>query len=579
MKKVFVLALSLFALCGVAFAQEDVTFGYGDNLLDNYSGNLIINAPAYVNSAVNITGNLIINSEITISGELTVGGTIYVYDGSIIASMHTDVVLRDVVLEGGTLSSYFFGSITIDNLTINESAQPPTLSGDLTINKSINVEGGKVNVLGSMTLEEYCEINVDPDVETDDITGWTRKEFSLQPGWNFVGFPHVENISPLAQDDMPILWAYRFDYGANNWGTTFLHWNDQNDGQKDLLAKGNGIFVWSDQAVTTSLIGPSANEAMTINYTGNVVDNQPNWMALANPYFEVLNIESFLGQTYDNGSPRCQGRCVYKWNGGTFDAVQLETIVTTNTIETINTFEGFFVNVAENGVQTGIKFSPEMLVNSNTNKTTAQREFVSVSVLTDGYAVPVVFAQNDAATVDYDVYDADKMFGTGAVAEPYLVCGERLLCKEEVNTADYVGNMNIKSSEARSVEIVASNIPEGYSVVLKDGENEIAMLEGDVYTTDIASGENEGRFKLLINKNNVSIADIENVSDLSVMNNNRNIIISGGKNVRTEVYNVLGQKVYETTERNFTLNGVNAGAYVLKVQSDSAVASSKIVVE
>ncbi|MEE0983326.1 MAG: T9SS type A sorting domain-containing protein [Bacteroidales bacterium] len=565
MKKVFVLALSLFTLCGVAFAQEDVTFGYGDNLLDNYSGNLIINAPAYVNSAVNITGNLIINSEITISGELTVGGTIYVYGGSIIAPMYTDVVLRDVVLEGGTLSSSFFGSITIDNLTINESAQPPTLSGDLTINKSINVEGGKVNVFGSMTLGEYCEINVDPDVETDDITGWTRKEFSLQPGWNFVGFPHVGNISPLAQDAMPILWAYRFDYNANAWGTNFLHWNDQ---QKDLLAKGNGIFVWSNQAVTTSLIGPSANEEMTINYTGNVGDNQPNWMALANPYFEVLNIESFLGQTYDNGSPRCQGGYVYKWNGNTFVTAQTGTI---------NTFEGFFVNVAKSNVQTGIEFTPSMT--GIQNKTTAQREFVSVSVLTDGYAVPVVFAQNDAATVDYDVYDADKMFGTGAVAEPYLVCGERLLCKEEVNTADYVGNMNIKSSEARSVEIVASNIPEGYSVVLKDGENEIAMLEGDVYTTDIASGENEGRFKLLINKNNVSIADIENVSDLSVMNNNRNIIIRGGKNVRTEVYNVLGQKVYETTERNFSLNGVNAGAYVLKVQSDSAVASSKIVVE
>lgn len=566
MKKVFVLALSLFTLCGVAFAQEDFTFNeYNGTLSDNYSGNVIINVPAYVNSDVNITGNLIINSEITISGELTVGGTIYVYGGAIYASYYTDVVLRDVVLEGGTLSSSFFGSITIDNLTINESAQPPTFSGDLTINKSINVEGGKVNVFASMTLGEYCEINVDPDVETDDITGWTRKGFSLQPGWNFVGFPHVGNISPLAQDAMPILWAYRFDYNTNLWGTNFLHWNDQ---QKDLLAKGNGIFVWSNQAVTTSLIGPSANEEMTINYTGNVGDNQPNWMALANPYFEVLNIESFLGQTYDNGSPRCQGGYVYKWNGNTFVTAQTGTI---------NTFEGFFVNVAKSNVQTGIEFTPSMT--GIQNKTTAQREFVSVSVLTDGYAVPVVFAQNDVATVDYDVYDADKMFGTGAVAEPYLVCGERLLCKEEVNTADYVGNMNIKSSEARSVEIVASNIPEGYSVVLKDGENEIAMLEGDVYTTDIASGENEGRFKLLINKNNVSIADIENVSDLSVMNNNRNIIISGGKNVRTEVYNVLGQKVYETTERNFTLNGVNAGAYVLKVQSDSAVASSKIVVE
>lgn len=569
MKKVFVLALSLFALCGVAFAQEDFTFNdYGGSLSGNYQGNVIIDVPAYVNSDVNIEGNLIINSEITISGRLTVGGTVYVYGGTIYAAYYTDVVLRDVVLESGALSCFFGGSITIDNLTINESDQSPTLSVNLTINESINVEGGEVHVWSPMTLGEKCEINVSPDA---DITGWTRKEFSLQPGWNFVGFPHVGNISPLAQDAMPILWAYRFDYNANAWGTNFLHWNDQ---QKDLLAKGNGIFVWSDQAVTTSLIGPSANEEMTINYTGNVDDNQPNWLALANPYFEVLDIASIVGQKYGNGNnatPRCQGGCVYKWDGNTFVTAQTGTI---------NTFEGFFVNVAKSniyGVQTGIEFTPSMI--ESQNKTTAQREFVSVSVLTDGYAVPVVFAQNDAATVDYDVYDADKMFGTGAVAEPYLVCGERLLCKEEVNTADYVGNMNIKSSEARSVEIVASNIPEGYSVVLKDGENEIAMLEGDVYTTDIASGENEGRFKLLINKNNVSIADIENVSDLSVMNNNRNIIISGGKNVRTEVYNVLGQKVYETTERNFTLNGVNAGAYVLKVQSDSAVASSKIVVE
>lgn len=569
MKKVFVLALSLFALCGVAFAQ-DVTFENGGSLSGTYSGNVIINGGTVrVDAAVNIAGDVIINGgTFTIDGraELTIEGTIYVYGGSIVP--YADAVLGDVVLDGGMLAG--FQDITINNLTIKQSALTPQLGGSLTINESINVEGDvTIIALGSsMTLGENCEINVDPNA---NIEGWTRTEFSLQPGWNFVGFPHVGNISPLAQDGMPMLWAYRFDYEANAWGTNFLHWNDQ---QKDLLAKGNGIFVWSDQAYTTSLIGPSADETKTINYTGNVDDNQPNWLALANPYFGVLDIASFVGQKYGNGNnatPRCQGECVYKWNGETFVTAQTGTI---------NTFEGFFVNVVKsnkNSVQTGIEFTTSMI--ESQNKTTAQREFVSVSVLTDGYAVPVVFAQNDAATVDYDVYDADKMFGTGAVAEPYLVCGERLLCKEEVNTADYFGNMNIKSSEARSVEIVASNIPEGYSVVLKDGENEIVMLEGDVYTTDIASGENEDRFKLLINKNNVSIADVENVSDLSVMNNNRNIIISGGKNVRTEVYNVLGQKVYETTERNFTLNGVNAGAYVLKVQSDSAVVSSKIVVE
>ncbi|MBO7229537.1 MAG: hypothetical protein J6V18_07655, partial [Bacteroidales bacterium] len=345
MKKVFVLALSLFALCGVAFAQEqeDVTFeNEQGSLSGSYSGNVIING-GFVsvdgNSVASIAGDVIINNggTFTIYGELTIEGTIYADGGSIIS--YTDADLGDVVLNGGMLACFDFWGYncitTIDNLTIEQSASTPQISGDFIINESINVEGYIENLSCPVTLGEYCEINAAPDVV---ITGWTRKEFSLQPGWNFVGFPHVENISPLAQDDMPILWAYRFDYNANAWGTTFLHWNDE---QKDLLAKGNGIFVWSDQAVTTSLIGPSANEAMTINYTGNVDDNQPNWLALANPYFEVLDIASIVGQKYGNGNnatPRCQGECVYKWNGNTFVTAQTGTI---------NTFEGFFVNVAK----------------------------------------------------------------------------------------------------------------------------------------------------------------------------------------------------------------------------------------
>ena len=65
---------------------------------------------------------------------------------------------------------------------------------------------------------------------------------------------------------------------------------------------------------------------------------------------------------------------------------------------------------------------------------------------------------------------------------------------------------------------------------------------------------------------------------MRVVNNNRSIAIYGGKNVRTEVYNALGQKVYETSDRTFDLNNVASGAYVLKVQDGKSVSSSKIIV-
>ena len=156
----------------------------------------------------------------------------------------------------------------------------------------------------------------------------------------------------------------------------------------------------------------------------------------------------------------------------------------------------------------------------------------------------------DAAMAGYDIFDANKLFGNGTVAEPYLVCNGVNLCKEEVNEASYAATMNIRSSEARSVEIAA----------------------------DIASGENAERFKLLINKNNVSLDEIAATEKPKVSSINRNIIIEGGEMVRTEVFNTLGQKVYETTKRNFTLNDLEAGAYVLRVQSTSGMQSSKIVI-
>ena len=501
-------------------------------------------------------------------------------------------------INGGTLTTTTTNGTTISGGTLtnsgtisgNVSITSGTLTNSGAINGNLTIGGGVVNInqgssiTGAITINEGM-VNIAAgavvDFTTATITGGT---VTIVPGavvigyqgeqsisisltankWNFIGFPHVENISPLAANGAPSIWALAFDYGTNQWAENYLHWID--GGQQDALPCGQGIFAWpaNDYTITASSVVTNENRRMTYSSTAGS-NEKGRWFALANPFSFPLDITKFLNAN----SGIIQGGCVYKYNGSTFD----ENV----TSGTIKVGQGFFVNMASNDGQ--IQFNNDQYSTSTAKSKSAEREFVKVSVSTEGYKVPVMFAQNDDASDGYDIFDANKMFGDGSVAEPYLICNGINLCKEEVSSTNYTATMNIKSFESRNVDIVADNIPEGYSLTLIDGAVEMEMSEGDVYTTDITEGENADRFKLLITKNNVSIADVAEAESIRVVNNNRTISIYGGNDVRTEVYNALGQKVYETSDRAFDLNNVASGAYILKVSDGKTVNSTKIVVE
>ena len=377
--------------------------------------------------------------------------------------------------------------------------------------------------------------------------------------WNFIGLPIAASeqgigISPLANVEGDI-WALQYRQGE--WDGNYLRWNETS---KSYIKEGEGIFAWPDADYTLNIDGTLVNGDVTRIAVESKLFVQ-NFVALANPYPAAIKIADLVAL---NG---VQGQVCYIYNGTSYDTPHTGTIP-------VGT--GFFLNTAEN-----ITFTPSMIdgyTTTTAKSTPAERDFLTVSVSTDGYKVPVMFAKNEAATAEYDIFDANKLFGDGSVAEPYLICNDINLCKEEVNALPYTATMNIKSGEAQSVEIIAENIPEGYSLTLIDNEEEIVMNQGDIHTVNIASGENADRFKLKIGEKNVSITEIEAAEELNIRNNNRNIIIEGGKNVKAEVYNTLGQKVYETTKRNFTLEGVEAGAYVVKVQSGNAVQSHKMII-
>ena len=279
------------------------------------------------------------------------------------------------------------------------------------------------------------------------------------------------------------------------------------------------------------------------------------WMALANPYMGELDVAAFVLE--NTSSLSIQGQGVYLYDNNIFDF---------KGIGGIPVGEGFFVNMTESN--NSITFQPSQMVgypSTGAKAVAREKEYVKVSVSTDGYKVPVMICRNDLASQEYDIFDANKMFGDGSVAEPYFVTEGINLCKEEVATMPYYATMNIKSGEARTVEIVADAIPEGYSATLIDGDEEVELTEGMVYTTDIASGENAERFKLLIGEKNVSLESAEAIENLiQVSNTGRRVNISARGAIE---------------DNNFTLDGVSAGAYVIKVSNGKSVKSEKIIVQ
>ena len=438
--------------------------------------------------------------------------------------------------------------------------------GDATPPEYIINQYHKVSIEQGVTLPANINIRVKYAgslINKTETAVMASMEGLLSHDWRLIGFPvqGKSAIAPLAAKDAPDIWALAFDYTNNKWNeNNFLHYNDD---QKDSIEAGNGIMAYCDFNYTPITTGLTVNDNLIVTNPVTGTDNDGRWMALANPYPATITTAGIKAQT--------QGQIIYVYALGTWHY---------KNIDILHSGTGFMVNMPEG--QDSIVFRKNMIdgygTTTGTKSTPAEREFLTVSVSTDGYKVPVMFAKNEAAREDYDIFDANKLFGDGSLAEPYLICNGINLCKEEVNSLPYTATMNIKSGEARSVEIIADNIPEGYSLTLIDNEEEIVMNQGDVYTVNIASGENADRFKLKIGEKNVSITEIEAAEELNIRNNNRNIIIEGGKNIRAEVYNTLGQKVYETTARNFNIEGVAAGAYVIKVQSGKAVQSQKVII-
>ena len=465
--------------------------------------------------------------------------------------------------EGNRVPTGNFGNITIKhNVTLSHSL---TLSGNCRISNE-----GVLKITSQGELINTTENNVGGIIEVET----PQKDMNK---WTFIGAPFesgykLGSIKPVSGSDVAMV---EYNYTDGEWSDYFVNY-------ETTMSAAEGAFAWMfyNGVVTFSTydLGQNGtsypanavadyalnNEVVTVTETLRNSESSPGyWMALANPYPAKLSVSEFLG---DNAT--LQGVCVYDFTDGSFDI---------KTTGDINMTEGFFVNFGSAGSHTA-NFNKEQLTNYPSSKSSVvSSEFIELTLQNGKDKVRVYFAQNEDAEQGYDILDANKMFATTGVAEPYFVTDGIALIKEEVRDLPYYATMNVRSQQDTVMNFVLTNLPEGYAVSIIDGEEVIDLVEGGVYSTEIASGENADRFKVLVKKN-VGLADVEEL-DVRITNSNRHITITAQENVRTEVYNTLGQKVFETEETNFVLSGVASGAYVVKVQGAKASKSQKIVVE
>ena len=472
-----------------------------------------------------------------------------------------------------------------DNITIKHNVHLThtlTLKGTttLTIDDNSNDDNTETAILVIDRLGQLINMT------SEDILGIVEVKTPVdqQKQWAFIGAPfmtttnikkyRLETIKPVRGSDVVV--SLYYDEGQDWITNPYANYTS-------IVETGKGYFGYPlyTGAVTFTTYGDlwdyTASKMKEYDETDalyklnkanvTVAGKTGGFLPLSNPYPAKLSVSKFLS----GNTNKIQGQGVYKFNNSTqdFDPIGAGEI---------DIAEGFFVKLAD-GVSS-IEFLQTQLEDYPTTsaKSAVEREFIELSLVQNNHASKLYFAHNEQAEQGYDIFDADKLFAMTEMTEPYFVTEGISLVKEEVAELPYYATMNVRSFEHDSVSFVANNIPEGYSVSIIDGEETIELTENSAYSTLVSRGENAERFKVLIKKS-VGLGEVEEL-EVEITNSNRLVNVSSTEtDLQIEVYNALGQRVFATKDRNFTLNNVSAGAYVVKAFNNKASKTQKIVIK
>jgi hypothetical protein len=452
---------------------------------------------------------------------------------------------------------------------------------------------------GILVIEQGGELI---NYSDENVEGIIEVETPVLPNnsWSFIGAPFsgykLEAIIPGERDIAISMfnydsarWSNQFD-AENQWGSMetevgigegFFAWSFANEASSTAFTTyGNGAYSPTAHSdFDTCLYDFSTTVAYninkdTLNVTKDLIYNSGYWLPLANPYTFKLDIEKFLQHNLT-----IQGGVIYKLTQNTNNEPVWQTLSSGEILLT----EGFFVNLIDDDEDTLTKLQggyvrfnlDQRFINSYKS---SPRSFIKLVMKEGDNESKLLFAHNEKAQQDYDIFDANKLFSPSNVTEHYFVNNDKALVKEEVNSLPYSAKLNVRSYDKKEVCFTVEDIPEDVAVYLIDNGYETKMNNNQEYRTYVLEGENENRFQLLVKKQH-RLETIKS-EQISITNNNREVkVASQVENLTIEIYNSLGQKVFTTKDYNFILNTIPAGTYTVKAFYNRISQTQKIVIE
>lgn len=490
-----------------------------------------------------------------------------------------------IIREGDTVTLnhkrhiYPFNSINNGVLVVNVAEGGELIQEDV-------AGSGNVTNQNGVSHEEYYYLHENLGGEIEIVVPATKNL------WNFVGAPFngydlwSVKIGPNGSD----VTIVEFDYANNQWSNIFSTVDNEINPGEGFLAwpfySGGIVFSTkrdygtTSQSVATKILEEDFslnNDDVVVSENVTGTPERGHWMALSNPYPAKICLDDFLTE---NPTAGIQGGVIYVHNA------ENNSFTPQSSNYDIAVGQGFFVNFTTDGEKT-IGFRKNFLHEYNepshispSSAKAVEKEFIRFAMIEGERESEVLFAHNQDAQEGYDIFDANKLFAMSHIAEPYFVVDGIPLVKEEVNLLPYYATMNVKSFEEKEVSFKANYIPQGLTVSIIDGEEIISLNNGEIYTTNIVAGENADRFKILFGST-VGLAETENTtSNIQITNNDRAVnIATTEKDLHIEVYNALGQKVYETQNHNFILNNLSAGAYMIKAYNKTTSQTTKVIIK
>lgn len=406
--------------------------------------------------------------------------------------------------------------------------------------------------------------------------------------WNLIGLSTYNKILSCLYNYTDSIsfktFVKRFNYTTNNWSINTI------DAINTQFNYGEGILVMPNYSLDSRLLTKSkiVSKGVLFNDTTYQVTNpttaSARFVSLANNYPASLDTALLINKN----SSLIQGRLIYvydadtgKWNNNLNTNVQ---------VTSIKPGEGFFVAASNTGGN--FQFNKNLIKNTSGAKNSIKSDLIYVQAIANNNIRESFLEFNEEADNEFDFEDGLMLFGNNnnsvepffTIPTPEINDSTTQLIKDAFSTLPYTNSLNLRSYDDNDVRISFSNIPDYLHIYLIDSLlNKISyMNESHEYMARVKSGDNSNRlfvyvshYEIDMNKFFSSVKD----SEIRVWNYNNTLNIKGKDLVKYEIYDIIGNKVFEgeiNCDDFQTKLSLSKGIYVVRAYSKTGSKTSKL---